>query len=253
MRVLLRHGAKPDIFTAVALDDVDLARQILRDDPAAADARVGKVPFVTTESDGGHIYCYVVGTDQTPKQAAAQRGSRAVLEELLKDAPPPGRLIAAAWLGDRDRVAAILQDHPNLGAEMGAEARAITDAAQAGKTETVRLFLAAGLDPTTTGMDSGSALHVACWFGWVEVVKLLVDKVPLDLADRNHGSPPLGWACHGAHHCRNKAGDYVAVVETLLRAGADPHASANSGGTSMLAQAGSREDVKEVLRRFGAV
>jgi hypothetical protein len=77
--------------------------------------------------------------------------------------------------------------------------------------------------------------------------------VPLDLPDANHGSPPLGWACHGAQWCRNAKGDYVAVVEALLAAGADANAPANSEGTSMLKQAGDREDVKAVLTRHGAV
>ena len=252
LRVLLRHGAKPDIFTAVVLDDVDLTRRILREDPAAANAHVGAAPFVTKNSDGGHIYCYRLGTHKTPHQVAAERGSRAVLDELLKFVLPSRRLVVAAWLEDGDAVAAILRERPNLGQEMGADARSITDAAQAGKTETVRLLLGAGLDPITPGMDTGSALHTACWYGYVDVVRLLVDRVPLDLKDSVHGSPPLGWAAHGSQWCRNQAGDYIGVVETLLKAGADPNCPANSKGTSMLAQAGQREDVKEVLRKYGA-
>jgi ankyrin repeat protein len=101
-------------------------------------------------------------------------------------------------------------------------------------------------------MDSGTALHVASWFGYVEVVRLLASHMPLDIKDANHGSTPLSWAAHGAQWCRNQAGDYVVVVETLLKAGADPNLAANSGGTSMLSQAGTREDIKEVLRRYGA-
>lgn len=252
LRVLLRHGAKPDIFTAVALDDVELARQILRDDPAMANARVGEGSFVTNKSNGGHIYCYRLGNHKTPHEVAAERGCRTVLDELLKNVSSARRLIAAAWLEDADLVAQILREHPNVGREIGADARSITDAAQAGRTETVRLLLEAGLDPTTPGMDSGSALHVACWFGHAGTVRLLVDRVPLDLKDANHGSPPLGWATHGSQWCHNAAGDYVLVVETLLTAGADPNAPANSGGTSMLEQAGQREDVKAVLRKFGA-
>ena len=252
LRVLLRHGAKPDIFTAVVLDDVELARQILQEDAAAATARVGYAPFITRKSDGGHIYCYRLGNHKTPPQIAAERGSRAVLEELLKNVSPSRRLVAAAWTGNAEAVAEILREHPNLGKEMGADARAITDAAQAGRTETVRLLLGAGLDPTTPGMDSGSALHLACWFGYVDVVKLLIDRVPLDLKDSVHGSPPLGWAAHGAQWCRNQAGDYVGVVEVLVKAGADPNVPANTNGVSMLAQAGQREDVKDVLRKFGA-
>lgn len=252
LRVLLKHGATPDIFTAVVLDDLKLLRKILSDDPAAAEAHVGHAPFTTVKSDGGHIYAYLLGSTKSPIQIAAERGSKSVLEELLKRVSPARRLVAAAWLEDAAAVEALLRENPNLGREMGADARAITDAAQAGRVETVRLLLEAGLDPMTPGMDSGSAIHTASWFGYADVVNLLIGRVPLDLTDAHHGSPPLGWAAHGAHWCRNQAGDYVAVVELLLKAGADPNAPANSEGTSMLAQAGNREDVKEVLRRYGA-
>lgn len=252
LRVLLRHGAEPDIFTAVALNDVELARKILRDDPSAASASVGSAPFVTRQSHGGHIYCYNLGNNKTPPQVAAEKGSQAVLEELEKHISPAGRLVAAAWVEDKVAVDAILREHPNLGREMGSDARSITDAAQAGKTETVRLLLHAGLDPKTPGMDTGTAIHTACWCGHLEVVRLLIGLVPLDFTDSVHKSPPLGWAAHGSQWCRNPAGDYVGVVDLLLRSGADPNAPANLNGTSMLTQAGSREDVKEVLRKFGA-
>ena len=215
-------------------------------------AHVGAVPFTTTSSNGGHIYAYLFGPAKTPFHVAAERGSKAVLEELQKQSPPSTRLVVAAWTVDAEKVADIIREHPNLGREMGAEARSITDAAQAGKTETVRLLLSAGLDPKTPGMDSGSALHVACWFGHLETVKLLVEQVPLDLKDANHGSPPLGWATHGSQWCRNAAGDYPAVVRALIGAGADPNVPANNEGTSMLSPAGTREDVKAVLREFGA-
>ncbi len=252
LRILLRHGAKPDIFTAVVLDDVDLLRRILKADSKAPSSKVGAPPFATVKSNGGHIYAYRLGPTKTPFQLAVERGSQAVLEELQKDSPPSRRLVIAAWNEDAETVAALLREHPGVGKDMGADSRSITDAAQAGKTETVWLLLGAGLDPKAPGLDSGSALHVACWFGYVDIVRLLIPHVPLDLKDATHGSPPLGWAAHGAHNCRNERGDYVAVMDALLRAGADAKAPANSGGTSMLDQAGDREDVKDVLRKFGA-
>jgi ankyrin repeat protein len=248
VRVLLSHGATPDVFTAVVLDDAALLERLLGEDPSAAHAHVGLAPFLTTKSNGGHIYAYLLGPTKSALQVAAERDCGAALAVLQRFASPSQRLIVAAWREDAAQVREILTANPNL--EIGPDAPAISQAAQNGKVETVRLLLEAGFDPKTPGMDSGSALHVACWFGHLAVVKLLVDRVPLDLRDANHGSTPLGWACHGAQWCRNGNGDYPGVVEALLRAGAAPNAVANSGGTSMEAQAGNRQDVIEVLRRY---
>lgn len=253
LRLLLRHGAKPDIFTAVALDDAELTREILAAAPEMLNAHVGAPPFACEKSDGGHIYTYKLGPTKTPMHVAAERGSRSVLRELLDRMGPAQRLLAAAWTEDREAVAAILREHPRIGQELGDDARAIADAAQAGRTETVRLLLEAGVDPKSPGMDTGSSLHTACWFGHLDVVRLLVGRVPLNLLDESHGSPPLGWATHGSHWCRNPKGNYVGVVRALIAAGADPNVPANREGTSMLDQAGNREDVKTVLREHGAV
>jgi ankyrin repeat protein len=252
-RVLLKHGAKPDIFTAVALNDLGLVREVLKDSPGSATATVGNAPFCTKDSDGGHIYVYVVGGGKSPLNFAAERGYVEIVNELSAHSTPAGRLVAAAWMGDEATVDEILRQTPTAVSDANSgEAGAMGIAAQEGRTETVRLLLKAGFDPTRPAMDSGTSLHVACWFGHLDLVKLLVSKVPLDLLDAHHGSPPLGWATHGAQWCRNPKGDYVGVVEELIRAGADPLASANSEGTSMLKQAGSRDDVKAALRAAGA-
>lgn len=245
VRVLLAHGAKPDVFTAAALGDAELLRKLLAEDPAVAKAQVGKPPFKTVQSDGGHIYAYTIGSGKTPQMVAAERNHKGVVQALEAYATPGQNLAVAAWMEDEAAVERL------KGAAIGpGEAHALARAAGDGRTETVRLLLEAGFDPLFPGMDSGTSLHVACWFGQLGAVQLLVDRVPLDLRDQNHGSTPLGWACHGAQWCNNPQGDYPAVVETLLKAGADPHELANSGGTPMLEQAGSREDVKAVLRKY---
>ncbi len=247
LRVLLAHGAKPDVFTTTVLNDVELLKKILAEDPKAATAHVGQEPFVTRDSTGGHIYVYKLGGGKTPQIVAAELRNVEVLRELEAYGSSAETLVAAAWMEDAatvERLKGVPIDSQS--------AIAITRAAQEGRTETVRLLLAAGFDPMTPGMDSGTALHVACWFGYLPVVNLLLGHVPLETPDAHHGSPPLGWACHGAHHCRNPKGDYPGVVEALLAAGANPNAPANSSGTPMLKQAGSREDVKAVLRRHGA-
>ncbi|HLP00308.1 MAG TPA: ankyrin repeat domain-containing protein [Fimbriimonas sp.] len=250
VRLLLKHGAQPDVFTAVALDDLDLFQQLVAEDPKVANAKVGAGQFVTTKSNGGHIYTYLLGANKTPVHVAADRGSTKVLAELIKSSSPAKQLIAAALMGDEATVDQILAQNPNIGKEMGADARTIADAAQAGKVEAVRLLLKAGLDPAARRLDDGTALHTACWFGQLEVVKMLVHRVPLELKDKVHGGTPLSWAIHGSQHCRNASGDYPAVVRLLLESGADIHTPANNGGTTMLQQAGNREDVKAVLREY---
>lgn len=172
VKLLLEHGAKPDIFAAVVLDDPSLLQQVIATDPSAFNAHVGMPPFVTTKSNGGHIYAYKLGSRKSPMQVAIERNCSAVLEILLNRASPLEQLVAAAWAGDETTVTELLRKHPNL--EIGPAASAITEAAQAGKVETVRILLNAGFDPTTTGMDSGTALHLAAWHGREEVVRLLI-------------------------------------------------------------------------------
>lgn len=249
MRALLKAGARSDIFTAIALDDAELAQQLLDQNPEVVNAKVGSGEFRTQVSNGGHIYAYLLGSAVSAIEYAATSSARAVSSILLNQAPVGKRLLAASWQEDRQAVEAILREFPNAGSQLGPESRAIADAAQQGKAETVRLLLMAGVDANSKGMDSGTALHIACWFGQLECVQLLVPLADLEAKDAHHGSTPLGWALHGSEHCRNPQGDYVGVVETLLAAGARADAPANSQGTSMMKQAGSREDVKSVLKR----
>ena len=65
---------------------------------------------------------------------------------------------------------------------------------------------------------------------------------PLDDAENDFHATPLGWATHGSEHgWHREAGNYPAVVEALLEAGAKLPETVS--GT---------EAVKEVLRRHGA-
>lgn len=251
VRVLLKHGAKPDIFTAVVLDDIDLMNQVIAKDPNAPMARVCKGEFATKKSNGGHIYQYNIGAFRTPQIAAAQRGSKGVLAALVPISPPERLLVVAAATSDQAWVRRLMSENPDLIKNLTPEdAAALPYAAQNGNVEMLRLLLEAGVDPTTTGMDNGTGLHLAAWFGQLETVKIMLEYVPIETRDKSHGSTALGWAAHGAANCwKRDEGDYVGVVKALIAAGADVHAPANSGGTPMLEQAGDREDVKAVLRK----
>jgi ankyrin repeat protein len=95
-------------------------------------------------------------------------------------------------------------------------------AAQSNNTNAVRLMLAAGWPVVVRGEHGGTPLHWAAWHGNVAMVREIVRyNPPLDLRGDDHDLPALGWALHGSEHgWHRKTGDYPAVVDALLIAGA---------------------------------
>jgi hypothetical protein len=89
------------------------------------------------------------------------------------------------------------------------------------------------------GDTGGTPLHQATWYGQLDVVRLLLaHHAPLEVKDTTYGGTPLGWACHGSLNCRNPQGDYPAIAEALIEAGATFE---SPGGT---------EEVQKVMRRY---
>jgi hypothetical protein len=90
--------------------------------------------------------------------------------------------------------------------------------------------------------------------GSVRLVDRLISRggVPIDARDPTHQSTPLGWAAFGSVHRRAPGGDYPAVAERLVAAGADISAPGNGEGLSLLAMARGNPDMQAALRRLGA-
>ena len=110
-------------------------------------------------------------------------------------------------------------------------------------TQAVLLMIEAGLPLTARGQHRGTPLHWAAWHGNLALVQALLRSNPsLEDAENDFRATPLGWATHGSEHgWHRQTGNYPAVVEALLEAGAKlPEASSGT------------EAVKEVLRRYGA-
>jgi hypothetical protein len=76
--------------------------------------------------------------------------------------------------------------------------------------------------------------------------------VPLDARDPTHLSTPLGWAAFGSVHRHAPGGDYPAVIERLVSAGADITAPGNGEGLTLLEMAKGNRAMQEALRRHGA-
>ncbi|MES3035329.1 MAG: VOC family protein [Gemmatimonadota bacterium] len=130
----------------------------------------------------------------------------------------------APWFeaADRDVSASVLREWVEGGAFRAhpvALAEALTTACWLGSTEVARYLLAQGVDAeagTATGMN---ALHWAVNRGQLAAVDLLLTH-GVALESRNvHGVTALGTAVWSARH--ESRPQHVAIVERLLRAGAD--------------------------------
>ena len=115
-------------------------------------------------------------------------------------------------------------------------------------------MLRLGFDETAGGVDGGTALHAASWMGDVELVEAILHRgrVAIERRDPVHLSTPLGWAAFGSVHRRARGGDYSAVVDRLVAAGADINAPGNGEPMSLIAMAEGNPEVQATLRKHGA-
>ncbi|HEY5318500.1 MAG TPA: ankyrin repeat domain-containing protein [Solirubrobacteraceae bacterium] len=167
------------------------------------------------------------------RSAYRQATARAQVElvELLRrhgaedDATQADRFLMACLRADRDQARRCLSERPRLLDELtDAERGAIVEAAEVGNTRAVELMLELGIPIQVQGGDHGaSALHAAAYSGCVETVRLLLDHgADIEATDRTWGDAPLDWAVIGSgdQPGRSPAPDWIAIVQTLIDAGA---------------------------------
>ena len=134
--------------------------------------------------------------------------------------------LAACRHADRAAATAVIVATPDLAARLTAEDhRILTDAADHGHTEAVRLMLDLGFPPgTRSGPDDGAtALHLAAAAGSTGTVRLLLDRgADIEARDTTWNSTPLEWAIVGSgmRLGHDPHPDWPATVSALLDAGA---------------------------------
>jgi ankyrin repeat protein len=223
---------------------VDRVREHLDADPRCIRLRVSQefFPMVNPKA-GGTIYQWTLGYNASAYQAAAKFGHGDALMLLMDRSPLEAKLIAACWLHDSQTVVALHAQHPDLAERLSeADRNEIAQAARNNDTQAVLLMLEAGLPVTARGQHRGTPLHWAAWHGNLAMVQALLPfGPPLEDAENDFHTTPLGWATHGSEQgWHRQTGNYPAVVESLLEAGA-----------KLLDTASGTDAVKEVQRRRG--
>lgn len=194
MRFLLRQGARPDLFMAAVLDDVDLARRVLAQEPEAIDVRIGPGQAVE-HLGGGDKYVWALDFADTPLEVARRRGHEAVYSFLLQRSSPEARLRQASRRGDLDTLKALIEANPGLVGGLSEDASC--DALRA-PPECVALLVGVGVDPNARDDANGAtALHEAAWRGSVDRARaLLAAGADPSIRDRTYDATPQAWARH---------------------------------------------------------
>ncbi len=172
------------------------------------------------------------GPDGTSPLALATSMGRADLVELLgqhgaaDDATDVDRLLAACVRADRATAQRLVSGQPGLLSQLTGEQQAstMTGAAEAGRTDALRLMLDLGFDVAARSPDNGStALHAAAFAGSAAAVGLLTERgADLEARDTEWDSTPVGWAVVGSgiQPAGNPAADWLATTRALIEAGA---------------------------------
>lgn len=123
--------------------------------------------------------------------------------------------------------------------------RLLPDLAMSRRISAVRALLAAGFPVDARGEMGATALHWACWKGYADLVKLLLEGgASMTIEDQEFQGTPPGWFGHGVQNCDEGTGDYAEVARLLIAAGATiPTVDLPTG----------RADVDAVLREEGLI
>lgn len=220
----------------------EILRRLLADgaDPDAYDETTGEAPlhvaarrrrFSAVEillANGAGINAVSAG-GKTAYAHAIRRGFDEIAA-LLRSRGADGTLNAADRLavalvnGRVDDARKILAVHPDA-ARTGnpEEDRLLADLAGRKESPAVALLIRSGADLAAPGLDAGTPLHQAAWFGQPANARLLIAAgAPLDVFDAVHHSSPLGWAVHGSRYsggAEARQDQYVELVNMLLTAG----------------------------------
>jgi ankyrin repeat protein len=225
VRLVLEHNANPNTMTFFG--DNALHHAIRRDNSLKTIELLldyGADPAISNTRDG-----------RSATAMAAHRGRGDVLalfaqRGIALDCSGVDRLIAACAMDDRDAVRSLMATAPSLNADLVEKGGTLlAEFAGVGNTAGVRHLLDCGVNATAIYVEGdayfgiandSTALHVAAWRAWPDVVKELIARGALVNARDGRGRTALALAvkaCVASYWTERRTPD---SVRALLDAGA---------------------------------
>lgn len=161
------------------------------------------------------------------------------------DSKPEHHFLGACSAGRRDEARRLLAGHPGWRQTLAsAFAAMLLGMAKEDKAAAIALIAELGFPIDQPGEMGERPLHWAAWHGGAAAAKALIAAgADLNRPEKNYHAPPIGWCAHGSLNCRAVGGDYPAVAEALLAAGAVT-------GPAQTADGAAAPEVLAVIRRF---
>ena len=231
--VLLRRGARDDVFTAAFLGDADLVRQLVSARPQLAQVPDPATDVVTItpvhHAVAGHQLSTLrillarttepVRTGGRALRAAAQRGSREMIELLLEHGADARTVGAGRWVLDAGIAPLLAAAGASAGIGTGGDdsgdwVRMSCTGNQSRKDDpayvTALIRYGARVDHLYNG---ATPLHYAVKAGFVRTIQILIEQGADTDALDHRGRTPVEWLDQAA-----KSVDRDAVHEVLKRA-----------------------------------